>query len=217
MQAFLAGVTLLVIGDSHLLNQGSLITALHDDLTRQGAAVHSYGVCGATPSTWTYDAENNCGIASRQLKGGISRTDDASATSPSITELVDKHKPDLIMVVLGDTVAGYAQPSLSKAWIWNEVGSLTRRIKQTGAACVWVGPGWGNENGKYSKTYARVQETSDYLSTLVAPCTYIDSLKMAKPGQWQTMDGQHYTVDGYRQWSQGISRALQDVRSASKP
>ena len=41
MNALLAGLTILVIGDSHMVTSGYLITTLHDDLLAQGATVDS--------------------------------------------------------------------------------------------------------------------------------------------------------------------------------
>lgn len=49
----LAGLSILMIGDSHLASSAYLITTLHDSRTGQGAAVHSIGGCGVTASHWT--------------------------------------------------------------------------------------------------------------------------------------------------------------------
>ena len=62
----------------------------------------------------------------------------------------------------------------------------------------------GNGGGPYFKTYARVKEMNDFLSTHVAPCRYIDSLKFAQPGEWNTFDGQHYSLPGYQKWGTAI-------------
>jgi lysophospholipase L1-like esterase len=42
----------------------------------------------------------------------------------------------------------------------------------------------------------------------VAPCSYIDSLSLSKPGQWVTTDGQHFTVAGYKSWGGAIADAM---------
>jgi hypothetical protein len=67
-----------------------------------------------------------------------------------------------------------------------------------------VGPSWGEEGFASGKTYARVKQVSDVLSTMSGPCTYIDSLKMSKPGEWRTNDGIHYKADYYIQWGRKI-------------
>ena len=54
--ALLAGLTILIIGDSHMVQvplaatTSTLLIALHDDLLQQGATVHSVGVCGSVPT-----------------------------------------------------------------------------------------------------------------------------------------------------------------------
>ena len=48
----LAGLVVLIIGDSHLASKDFLLSSLQDDLNNQGAIVHSYGVCGSQPNDW---------------------------------------------------------------------------------------------------------------------------------------------------------------------
>ena len=47
MNSVLAGLTILVLGDSHMVTSGYLISTLHDSLLEQGATVDTYGMCGA--------------------------------------------------------------------------------------------------------------------------------------------------------------------------
>ena len=54
MSALLAGMAILVIGDSHMVTNGYLITTLHDKLVEQGATVDTYGMCGANAGDWVY-------------------------------------------------------------------------------------------------------------------------------------------------------------------
>jgi len=123
-------------------------------------------------------------------------------------ELVKTYKPNLVVVVNGDTMAGYTQPELQKTWIWQQVSRLTKGVKNNGVACVWVGPAWGTEGGKFNKTYARAKEMSGYLSEIVAPCTYVDSLKLSQPGEWGSIDGQHFDNAGYKSWGTAIGNAI---------
>lgn len=87
---------------------------------------------------------------------------------------------------------------------------LTNGIKASGASCVWVGPAWGNEGGKNGKNFPRVKEMSDFLAENVAPCIYINSLKLSKPGEWGTLpeDGQHFTDAGYQSWGSAIAKEI---------
>jgi hypothetical protein len=203
----LAGLNILVIGESHMSISGYLIGSLPDDLVEQGAKVFSYGACGASAGDWLKTKSVPCG-ASRVDTGPIrERPADIASTQP-IANLIAKHHPDLILLVMGDTMASYDNKEIPKSWVWQSVSSLTREIKAQGTRCVWVGPAWGQDGGKYKKTNARVKEFSDYLSTLVAPCTYIDSLTFSKIGEWKTFDGQHFDKWGYENWARSITNAI---------
>jgi len=122
--------------------------------------------------------------------------------------LIAKNKPDVVVLVIGDTMASYDKPAFPKAWAWQSVTNLTKAISATGTKCVWVGPAWGKEGGMYKKNDARTQLMSKFLAANVAPCSYIDSLSLSKPGQWVTTDGQHFTVAGYKAWGGAIAEAM---------
>lgn len=203
----LSGHTLLLFGESHMVIYDHLISTLPDELVRQGAKVFSYGACGATPSYWLTTKSVSCS-ASRIDDGPVrERPADIARTQP-IGTLIDKHHPDLVVLIIGDTMASYGSDTMPKSWIWQEVTSLTKEVKAHGTRCVWVGPAWGQEGGRYKKNNARVKEFSDYLSTIVAPCTYIDSLTFSKMGEWGAPDGQHLDGAGYEGWAKGISNAV---------
>jgi len=210
MSLLLAGLTVLVIGDSHLATKDYLITTLHDELMRNGAKVYSYGACGTPSGAWMKTMQPPCGSAFRLDDGPLRIRAGAAGSTKPLPELVNLHHPDLIVVVNGDTMAGYKNASLPKTWIWHEVSALTKGIKASGASCVWVGPAWGNEGGKNGKNFARVEAMSEYLSDIVSPCIYINSLAMSKPGEWGTLadDGQHFTKAGYQAWGSAISRVI---------
>ncbi|WP_019411344.1 SGNH/GDSL hydrolase family protein [Pseudomonas psychrophila] len=209
--SLLAGMTILMIGDSHLATPGYLISSLHDDLVAKGAKVHTLGVCGSNPSDWLKASPaGQCGAAERRDSGKVVVLSDKTATTP-ISELLAAEKPDIVLVVLGDTMAGYDKPAFPKAWAWQQTGALTKAIAASGTHCVWVGPNWGSPGGKYNKTPERVQAVSEFLKSNVAPCNYIDSLAFSKPGQWATVDGQHMTAPGYKVWGDAISGALENA------
>jgi hypothetical protein len=208
MLSLLAGLSILMIGDSHLATPYYLIGTLQDDLIQQGAKVHSIGVCGSTAGDWLISTPGTCGGAERIGKDKAVVRGQAAATTP-ITKLIATEKPDLVIIVLGDTMAGYTKPDFPKTWAWQQTTSLVKAISSTGTKCAWVGPAWGSEGGKYGKTYARVELMSKFLAVNTTPCTYIDSLKFSKPGQWATTDGQHLTGPGYKLWGDAIAKALE--------
>ncbi|MDX8378780.1 MAG: SGNH/GDSL hydrolase family protein [Gallionella sp.] len=208
MSLLLAGLTVLMIGDSHMSEKGYLITTLHDDLMKQGAKVYSFGACGTPSSAWMKAIRPPCGSAFRLDDGQVRiRASEAGFTKP-LPVLVKAYHPNLIVVINGDTMAGYKDKVLPKRWIWGQVSTLTKGIKASGVSCVWVGPAWGEEGGKYGKTYARAKAMSNYLAKIVAPCTYVSSLKMSKPGEWGTIDGQHFNNSGYRSWGSAIAKQI---------
>lgn len=209
MSALLAGLSILVIGDSHMATNGYLISGLHDELSRAGAAVYSYGACGVPAGAWMTRSASFCGGAVRIGNGAVEELTGAAAATTPLPELVRRHKPDLVVVVAGDTMAGYGQNAMPKNWIWQQVTTLSKGIASAGVGCVWVGPPWGSEGGRFAKTYARVREVSDFLSGNVAPCIYVDSLAMAAPGAWKTIDGQHLDGAGYRAWGSAIAAAIE--------
>lgn len=205
--SLLAGLTILMIGDSHLATPDYLIKSLHDNFVQQGAQVHSLGVCGANAGDWLKVTPGTCGGAERRGADKPVVLGAKAATQP-VGDLIKADKANLVVVVMGDTMASYTKPAFPKAWLWQQTKDFTTAIKNSGAKCVWVGPNWGSEGGKYGKTYARVKMTSDFLAANVAPCDYIDSLTFSKQGQWATVDGQHLTAPGYQAWSKAIGEAV---------
>jgi hypothetical protein len=212
----IASLSILIIGDSHLATPDYLITTLHDGLTKNGAEVHTIGVCGVTAESWTKTTSGNCGGAERVGKGPVKLKSGNAAKTTPITELIQKEHPSMVVVVLGDTMGAYKDDDFPKNWVWQQVTQLTGAISKTGTACAWVGPAWGTEGGKFGKTFARAKVLSSFLSKNVAPCTYVDSLTLSKPGQWGTIDGQHFTSSGYKAWGDGITQAIVQMPSFKK-
>jgi hypothetical protein len=211
MNALLAGLAVLVIGDSHMVTRDYLITSLHDDLVAQGATVDTYGMCGANAGDWVYPTTVSCGRAERHDKAGPIIDRKTGIPTWTVDALITKHHPNLIVIEMGDTMAGYGQASFPQGWIYQQVHALTGRIAAQNIPCVWVGPPWGSEGSTYHKTFARVKEMSDFLATAVAPCRFIDSTQFSKPGDWPTIDGQHLTTSGYRAWGQDITAQLDQI------
>jgi hypothetical protein len=211
VNGLLAGLTILVIGDSHMVTRDYLITTLHDDLTQAGATVESFGMCGANAGDWVYPTTVSCGKAERVGKAAPDINRAPSTPTYQVDQLIAKSHPNLIVIEMGDTMAGYGQKDFPQAWIYQQVHALTGRIAAQNIACVWVGPPWGSEGSSYHKTFARVKQMSEFLSTAVAPCKFIDSTQFSKPNDWPTIDGQHLTASGYKAWGADIVRAIDQV------
>ncbi|MBN3854971.1 MULTISPECIES: SGNH/GDSL hydrolase family protein [unclassified Paraburkholderia] len=215
----LLGLSVLVIGESHLTLNNHLREPLVQSLQAQGAAhVHVVGVCGASPGRWLKSTPGDCGADQVDQRPATVLGKEAHTTP--IADLIHADKPNLVVVIEGDTMGSYDKPAFPKAWAWQEVTGLTKAIADTHTACVWVGPGWGSNSGQFAKSDDRVRELSAFLANNVAPCSYIDSTTFAKPGQWQTLDGEHYTQMGYVAWSKAIANAMQHapaVQGLKKP
>lgn len=203
MNGALAGLVILVLGDSHMASRTSLIGPLHDALEAAGVSVQTYGMCGASADAWIYQTSVACGRAERHdTSPPIADYTGKSLPTWSINDLLNKYHPNLVIAEMGDAMAGYGAASMVKPWVYNQVHLLAGRIAAAGASCAWVGPPWGEEK---EKSAARVREVSDFLAQSVAPCVFIDSTRFSKPGQWVTTDGQHFTTPGYKEWATDIA------------
>jgi hypothetical protein len=208
MKLALAGLIVLVIGDSHLASKDFLLESLQDGLVAEGATVHSYAVCGSGPHDWVAQTELPCGRAERHNLEAAEIDKSPKVKVWSLADLIRRHHPDLLIVELGDNMAGYGVlPDLPKDWVVTQVHELMAPITAHRLPCIWVGPTWGAEGGASHKTFARVKALSDELAQIVAPCRYVDSLRFSQPGQWPTFDGEHMTPDSYRLWGADITAA----------
>ena len=208
MNMVLAGLTILVIGDSHMAGHGYLLSSLHDALQDQGAIVHSYGMCGASADAWLEKTTVSCGRGERHDRAAPITDIGKQGYTWQINDLLAKHRPNLVVVEAADAMGGYTSPQLPRAWIYEQTHALATRIAASGASCIWVGPIYGNVNSPYHKADDRVRELSQFLSQSVAPCRYVDSLGFEPTPAWPTTDGQHLTVAGYKAWGQDIANAV---------
>lgn len=207
----IAGLTVLVLGASHLAKPTYLIKTLHDELTDRGALVHSLGVCGVMPSAWLSATPSRCGGAERiEAEPMVLSLASAAQTKP-LQALLKSSKPDLLIIVMGDNLANYKVSNFSTSDVKKEILSLTTVLAKNEIRCVWIGPAWGEENKLSGKTFKRVQDLSAYLETQVKPCAYVNSLEMTKPGEWKTTDGQHYFAEGYQSWGAAIAAEIEQL------
>lgn len=217
MSGALAGLVILALGDSHMAGPNYLISSLHEALEAQGATVHSYGMCGASAAAWLYKTTVSCGRAERHGTSPTQADSGKQEYTWQINDLLNQLHPNLVIVEAADAIGGYSSPELPKAWIYDQVHALATKIASTNAACVWVGPVYGDVNSSYHKGDDRVRELSQFLSQSVAPCAYIDSLKfVSSPRQWPTTDGQHLTPSGYRAWGAAIANAVVNLKAQNQ-
>jgi len=195
-----------VLGESHMSLADHLTEPFNAAVVAKGGHAHSIGACGASPGDWLVTKKVDCGA--EQHDDGKLQIKGREATTTPVKTLIAQYKPDVVVLVMGDTMGSYDKPVFPKAWAWQSVTSLTKAISETGTRCVWVGPAWGKVGGMYKKNDQRVQQLSQFLASNVAPCTYVDSLTLSKPGQWITTDGQHFTVSGYKAWAGAIVEAI---------
>ncbi|POF62338.1 hypothetical protein CFR73_07375 [Novacetimonas maltaceti] len=206
MSALLAGLTLLIIGDSHVTFKDSLLSVLPEEFSKQGAKVVTYGVCSSTAADWVVPNPNNgCGAAQRIGDEPIAAPNMKPASPPPVTGLIEKWHPNVVMVILGDTMASYGQNAVSKDWLDEQVKTLTYAIGKT--SCIWVGPTWGQYSPRYGKTDQRATEMASLLKADVTPCVYIDGTQLMKQGSVNTIDGIHATPASYKEWGDAIVKA----------
>lgn len=164
MSGALLGLSLLIIGDSHLSSADSLIKSLPDALVAEGATVTTYGVCGSLAGDWVTGRRNaSCGSNSRINDAPVSQPVMDHAPTPSVAGLLEQHHPDAIVIVLGDTMANYNKDTLYHPWVSQQITALTKVIAAARTPCYWVGPPWGEETPRYRKTDARAQEVAAIL------------------------------------------------------
>jgi hypothetical protein len=203
-----AGLVILMIGDSHLAFPGSLSTSLQDLLIQQGATVTTYGACGVPLRAWAFSGTAPCGVGQRVQSAPQKVDRSLTAPVPTLTSLANSVHPNMLIVSLGDTLAYYTDDRLPVERLTEELSALTGQIRALNIPCIWVGPGWGSEGNQFNKTDARTRQIEQLLSTHVSPCHFIDSTTFSKPGEWTTMDGMHYTPVSYRKWGQAIDAAI---------
>ena len=143
---------------------------------KDGAKVETFGSCGMPAGAWVTPRPVACGVAQRVGNGPVQENRTPKAMSWSIDALIDRYKPNVVVVGIGDPMAGYNQKDMQQPLDQAERRSADRAHRSASPPCVWIGPGWGKEGGPYSKTFARVKEFSEYMATIVAPCAYVDSL-----------------------------------------
>jgi acyl-CoA thioesterase-1 len=152
----LAGKTVLHVGDSMVGGTWGLTKALEQRFCAEGAKfIRDYKV---SESIISYDH------------------------SPKLKALIDKHRPDIVIITLGTNDVFVPYPA-------SMAGNVQNIVKRVGArACYWMGPPtWKPDTG-----------IVNVLKDNVAPCKFFDSsnLKLQRAG-----DGIHPTDRGGADWA----------------
>lgn len=212
MNPLLAGLTILMIGDSHLTFKNTLLANLPEAFVAQGAKVVTYGLCSSKPEDWVDEKPvNACGYTQRIGTEHITLSMNKNDAPPNVQTLIQQWHPDAVIVVFGDAMAGYNQPQMPTDWIKDQVHALVENIGST--KCIWVGPTWGHYNPRYGKTDARTQELAGLLNKEVQPCHYIDSTKLLDQKSIATEDGLHLTTSDYTKWGNELVKAIDPLLS----
>ncbi|MBB2169572.1 SGNH/GDSL hydrolase family protein [Gluconacetobacter aggeris] len=207
MAPLLLGLTILLVGDSHVTFKNTLLATLPDELTRQGAKVISYGLCSSKPEDWVDEKPTNtCGSTMRVGVEPITLSMQPGDVPPNIPALLEKWHPNAVIVVFGDAMAGYGQKDMPTNWIDDQVHALVDQVGSTN--CIWVGPTWGAYNPRYGKTDQRTLQLAALLKKDVQPCHYIDSTTLMSRGHVETEDGIHLTTTEYQKWSAALSAQI---------
>lgn len=166
----LAGKTVLHVGDSMVGGGHGLTKALDQRFTAEGARfIHDYKV---SESIVSYDH------------------------SPKLKALLEKHRPDIVIITLGTNDVFVPYPA-------SLAGNIQNIVKRVGAReCYWLGPPtWKPDTGIVS-----------VLKDNVAPCKFFDasSLKLQRAG-----DGIHPTDRGGADWATSFWTYLRPVAGAA--
>jgi hypothetical protein len=128
MTGVLTGIGILIIGASQFSHNGYLISTLQDRLLQQGASVATYGACASIPETWLSPRPVRCGTAVRIDGGPVKEDHSSTAMSWSVTDLIHRHHPQLVIIGIADTLAGYAATQVPTGWVKDQVRSLVPRF-----------------------------------------------------------------------------------------
>lgn len=126
----------LIVGDSHMY--GEFGQTLHKRVAQHKKDVTSYSVCGATSFSYLKRWTTSCGYVVRETKSIGEEPQRVFVRSiykaPSIYKIVEKVKPDIVIVVLGtnNTLTDKSTEKILKKFVSYLLNNSTK--------VYWVGP-----------------------------------------------------------------------------
>lgn len=126
----LQAATVLFVGDSHSV--GPFGWALDQKLRDAGHQVATYASCGSIPKWWTTGQKTTCGFFSRDLNGN--KKESTTAPTPIMNTLLTDIKPEIVVMEFG----GNYLKTPSDDYVINDIKSFVKKVKDTGARCMWI-------------------------------------------------------------------------------
>ena len=189
--------SILFIGDSHSVRTfGNHIFSHLQLINPERSEVHSYASCGSSPHQWLNSWNTHCGYKERHFTPWT--TDqlppfyEERHTTPLLSDLLQHHRPQLVVVEIGGNATGLTQAGLNSS-----VRRFLNLITQSGAKCIWAGPPEAMNNGVRPIPANRIGVGLDvfYARLRVAlgrRCTLYDSRPITPPLLSRGGDGIHF-------------------------
>ena len=226
----------LIIGDDQ--TQGAFGQNLFSGLDKK-YEVHSYSVCGTRPKSWVggQTVENlrgDCRVPQSKDPFNQRHSDDSSSLALSAEQLTGSkadgmfeaalkhHKPDMVIIQLGDSLARGYVGEIDEGIVASEVDEIIQKLEALAPdlpECRWIGPtfgenkssqvpGWSKEDDqvkKLNEAIAKGLEQSGAKCQLIAGDT--DELKVAL-GDDFTVDGLHLNDEANAKWASTVLAQL---------
>lgn len=218
----------LIIGASH--SKGAFGDALIKGLEAGGQTVYLYAGCGSQAQHWTAannDELNFCGKALRK-PDGTPRVDIVSSDRSPLQQLLQAHRPETVIVQLGDNMANAYRRVLDDeqvAAIGRQMSRVFEELRVFGIPsrrCFWVTPTWGEDGSGWHKSDDETRAVRDAIAAGIESAGYCRLIDSLSPGiVWSRAEldelrrGEEFTTDGLhlkprygREWGRRVSRYI---------
>jgi len=122
--------TVLFIGDSHSV--GPFGWQMDENLRNDGHTVATFASCGSIPKWWSTGQKTTCGYFARDIHGA--KTQATTMTTPLIKDILIDMRPDAVILEFGGNYVN----TPSDQFVINDIKSIVKTIKDTGASCFWI-------------------------------------------------------------------------------
>jgi hypothetical protein len=195
-----SGTRVLEIGDSHTV--GTFGQDLDAKLRGTGAQVSTYASAGANPADFVNGTGHTYGYWEKHADGSEKKAGYGSnAAPPNLESLIQREKPQVILVNLGANFRGSGNPKA-------EVDKIGKIAKKHNIPLIWVGP---PKTAKDSSNPSSIQDFDGKMAEAVAPYgKYIASSGFTP--KYSGGDGIHYSgsegTNIAHQWANGVFNAI---------